>query len=84
MTHKNQIAFSISGSLIGRVCKNCTDRCVGCHSKCEKYLQKVQEAKKVKDKISKEKELDNYVTTQKLINATVGKQMEKLRKRGSR
>ena len=84
MTHKNQIAFSLSGSLIGSACKDCTDRCVGCHSKCEKYLQKVQEAKTIMNKVKAERAVDQYVTNQKCINRAIGKQVEKLSKRGVR
>lgn len=29
-------------------CKNCKDRYMGCHSKCEKYLDEVKKNEKIK------------------------------------
>lgn len=32
-------------------CKDCKDRCVGCHSKCEIYIKQIEEWKEIKKKI---------------------------------
>ena len=31
-------------------CKDCTERHLGCHSKCEKYINQKKEAEKIKEK----------------------------------
>ena len=48
-------------------CKDCTDRAVGCHSKCEKYLAARIDHKQKEAVILREKAvydgMDNYVIT---------------------
>jgi hypothetical protein len=36
-------------------CKNCVDRCVGCHSKCKKYIEYDITRKKELEEIRKER-----------------------------
>ena len=38
-------------------CYNCSERCIGCHSTCEKYL----DFKKAKDVINKKIKLENIL-----------------------
>lgn len=39
-------------------CKDCTDRSVGCHCNCKRYIEWKNEIAKVKDNIAKERDLD--------------------------
>lgn len=41
-------------------CKGCTDRCVGCHSKCEKYAEFKAELERLKSIARKDEILVNY------------------------
>lgn len=47
------------------VCRDCTDRVVGCHGSCEKYISEKAEAKEKSDSIKKEKQL--YLNTRRRI-----------------
>lgn len=53
------------------VCKNCTNRYIGCHSVCEKYIKEKQQYDLNKAEIRKAKSLnseyDGYVATQSAI-----------------
>ena len=39
-------------------CRNCTDRTVGCHCSCERYIEWKNNIAKVKNNIAKERDLD--------------------------
>ena len=48
--------------MIGAPCKNCQDRELGCHGKCEKYISFCNENEKIKQMRFKEQE-DLYAIT---------------------
>lgn len=35
------------------VCYNCTDRCIGCHATCSKYIEAKAEYNKLQEKVKK-------------------------------
>lgn len=39
-------------------CKDCTDRVIGCHATCEKYIEVIREHEERKQAIAKSKEQD--------------------------
>ena len=41
-------------------CLNCSDRVVGCHATCERYINGKAEHERLKDEINKEKEYGRY------------------------
>jgi len=41
-------------------CKDCSDRCVGCHSNCDKYKAFKEENERVKVLSRKNKEIETY------------------------
>lgn len=44
------------------VCYRCDNRHVGCHSKCERYLQEVETNSKEKKKLRDRKAAENYIS----------------------
>ena len=42
-------------------CKNCSDRYIGCHSSCEKYIHQNKEKDMFKEKIRKVKEFESLL-----------------------
>lgn len=42
-------------------CKNCGDRYVGCHSKCDRYIKSQAENERIKKSIRSKKSVDNDV-----------------------
>lgn len=44
------------------VCYKCNDRYVGCHVKCERYLQEVETNNKEKKELREKKAVDNYIS----------------------
>jgi len=42
-------------------CKNCTDRCIGCHTTCGDYAEYKQELERRRTKIKKENETETFV-----------------------
>ena len=43
-----------------RSCKDCTDRYVGCHSNCEKYLSEKAEYERLRDLIKERRDAQLY------------------------
>ena len=43
------------------VCKNCEDRYIGCHGKCEKYIAETEEIRKEKNEIWKKYDTDRAI-----------------------
>lgn len=41
-------------------CARCTEREVGCHSKCEKYIAYTKERRKVSERRNKDEDVDNW------------------------
>lgn len=44
------------------VCRYCTERKVGCHAVCEKYIKEKQEIREQNEKIWKEKDVERAAT----------------------
>lgn len=44
-------------------CKECTDRHIGCHSTCDKYIEWSKENERIRDKIRIEKQQSNVRST---------------------
>lgn len=44
-------------------CKECTDRYIGCHSTCKKYIEWSKENERIRDKIRIEKQQSNVRST---------------------
>ena len=42
-------------------CKNCTDRCIGCHTTCGDYAEYKQELERRRTEIKKENETETFV-----------------------
>ena len=42
-------------------CKNCTDRCIGCHATCGDYAEYKQELERRRTEIKKENETETFV-----------------------
>jgi len=57
------------------VCKNCQDRCVGCHGKCERYKKERDEYEEVRKEIAKIRNRENNFYSFKI------KQIERTKKR---
>lgn len=55
-------------------CRDCKERCVGCHSKCERYIQETENWKKVKKQISKNK---TYIVCNSDFDGYVGKRTKR-------
>ena len=50
-------------------CKDCTERYLGCHSNCEKYIAKKKEAEKIREKINNEQIINSIqISHYKRIN----------------
>lgn len=47
-------------------CKDCPDREVGCHGKCEKYINYQKENSEVKKYIAKEKKKNNVLNSHQI------------------
>lgn len=55
-------------------CKDCEERYIGCHSKCERYIQEIENWKKVKKQISKNK---TYIVCNSDFGDYVGKRTKR-------
>lgn len=55
-------------------CKDCKDRCVGCHSKCEIYIKQIEEWNEIKKKADKSKTNIVYKSD---FNSYVGKRTKR-------
>lgn len=56
-------------------CKGCKNRCVGCHSNCEDYIEYSEELKAKREKIANEKHKQDLIidTKRKCVNRMVKK-----------
>lgn len=48
--------------MISDPCYECKDRAIGCHSKCEKYIEWAEKRKEVSKKIIEERNADALIT----------------------
>lgn len=55
-------------------CKDCEERYVGCHSKCEKYIKQTEEWKDIKKKVSESK---TNIICKSDFNSYVGKRTKR-------
>lgn len=69
MSTNNMGNLSIASSIIKPPCeKNCQNREVGCHAKCELYSNYVEEKNKIKAQIDKHREAtENFVDHKKTM-----------------
>lgn len=51
-------------------CKDCTERKLGCHATCEKYIKDKMEHDKLKELIKKEEDVDNCIMHHKCLVTT--------------
>lgn len=55
-------------------CRDCKERYVGCHSKCERYIKQIKEWKEVKEQISSCK---TYIVCSSDFGSYVGKRTKR-------
>ena len=56
-------------------CQYCTERYIGCHSKCNLYIEEVKERRKFLEESRNKKEIDYIIYTTK--NKAIGKRVRR-------